>query len=117
MAWASCGLALRRLDSNDLAGTERVVVVAFVSARQRVDADVEKIVGRLSLEQTVSLLGVIPEVAYVLNQLPGMIHQRIVDRNYAAGCVARLRVPLQPCQPHRYPYEHAHPELFQVIPQ
>jgi putative Mg2+ transporter-C (MgtC) family protein len=51
---ASCGLALRRLDSNDLAGTERVVVSAFVSARQRVDADVEKIVGRLSLEQTVS---------------------------------------------------------------
>ena len=51
---AGCGLALRRLDSNDLAGTERVVVAAFVSARQRVDADVEKIVGRLSLEQTVS---------------------------------------------------------------
>jgi putative Mg2+ transporter-C (MgtC) family protein len=49
-----CGLAPRRLDSNDLAGMERVVVTAFVSAHQRVDADVEKIVGRLSLEQAVS---------------------------------------------------------------
>ena len=51
---AGFGLALRRLDSNDLAGTERVVVTAFVFAHQCVDADVEKIVGRLSLEQTVS---------------------------------------------------------------
>ena len=48
------GLALRRLDSNDLDGTGRVIVTAFVSAHQRVDADVEKIVGRLSLEPTVS---------------------------------------------------------------
>jgi len=48
------GLALRRLDSNDLEGTGRVIVTAFVSAHQRVDADVEKIVGRLSLEPTVS---------------------------------------------------------------
>jgi hypothetical protein len=43
---AGCGLVPRRLDSNDLAGMERVVVTAFVSAHQRVDADVEKIVGR-----------------------------------------------------------------------
>jgi putative Mg2+ transporter-C (MgtC) family protein len=51
---AGSGLGLRRLDSNDLEGTGRVVVTAFVTAHQRVDADVEKIVGRLSLEQTVS---------------------------------------------------------------
>ena len=51
---AGCGLALRRLDSNDLDATGRVVVTAFVTAHNRVDADVEKIVGRLSLEQTVS---------------------------------------------------------------
>jgi putative Mg2+ transporter-C (MgtC) family protein len=47
-------LALRRLDSTDLEGTGRVVVTAFVTASQRVDSDVEKIVGRLSLEPTVS---------------------------------------------------------------
>jgi putative Mg2+ transporter-C (MgtC) family protein len=51
---AGGGLALRRLDSNDLEGTGRVVVTAFVTAHNRVDADVEKIVGRLSLEPTVS---------------------------------------------------------------
>jgi putative Mg2+ transporter-C (MgtC) family protein len=51
---AGCGLALRRLDSNDLEGTARVVVTAFMTAHNRVDADVEKIVGRLSLEPTVS---------------------------------------------------------------
>jgi putative Mg2+ transporter-C (MgtC) family protein len=51
---AGSGLGLRRLDSNDLEGTGRVVVTAFVTAHQRVDADVEKIVGRLSLEPTVS---------------------------------------------------------------
>jgi putative Mg2+ transporter-C (MgtC) family protein len=51
---AGSGLALRRLDSNDLEGTGRVVVTALVTARNRVDADVEKIVGRLSLEPTVS---------------------------------------------------------------
>jgi putative Mg2+ transporter-C (MgtC) family protein len=51
---AGGGLALRRLDSNDLEDTGRVVVTAFVTAQNRVDADVEKIVGRLSLEPTVS---------------------------------------------------------------
>jgi len=51
---AGGGLALRRLDSNDLNGSGRVAVAAFVTAHQRVDADVEKIVGRLSLEPTVS---------------------------------------------------------------
>lgn len=45
------------------------------------------------------LLGVIPEVTHVLNQLPGMVHQRIVNQNHPAGRVARLRVPLQPRQP------------------
>ena len=51
---ASGRLALRRLDSNDLEATERVAVTALVTAPARVDADVEKIVGRLSLEPTVS---------------------------------------------------------------
>jgi putative Mg2+ transporter-C (MgtC) family protein len=51
---AGCGLVLRRLESNDLDATGRVVVTAFVTAPHRVDADVERIVGRLSLEQTVS---------------------------------------------------------------
>src|SRR4030081_560820 len=51
---AGCGLALRHLDSNDLEGTGRVAVTAFVTAPHRIDADVEKIVGRLSLEPTVS---------------------------------------------------------------
>ena len=51
---ATSGLALRNLDSSDLNGSARVVVTAFVTARQRVDDEVEKIVGRLSLEPTVS---------------------------------------------------------------
>jgi putative Mg2+ transporter-C (MgtC) family protein len=51
---AGCGLALRRLDSNNLEGVGLVAVSAFVSASHRIDAEVEKIVGRLSLEQTVS---------------------------------------------------------------
>jgi putative Mg2+ transporter-C (MgtC) family protein len=51
---AATGLALRRLESNDLNGSTRVIITAFVTAHQRVDADVEKIVGRLSLEPTVS---------------------------------------------------------------
>jgi putative Mg2+ transporter-C (MgtC) family protein len=51
---AGGALALRRLDSTDLEGGGRVVVTAYVTATQRVDTDVEKIVGRLSLEPTVS---------------------------------------------------------------
>jgi putative Mg2+ transporter-C (MgtC) family protein len=51
---ASCGLTLHRLDSNDVEGTDRVAVTASVSASNRVDSDVEKIIGRLSLEATVS---------------------------------------------------------------
>jgi putative Mg2+ transporter-C (MgtC) family protein len=51
---AGCGLGLRRLDSTDLDAAGRVVVTAVVTAPHRVDADVEKIVGRLSLEPTVS---------------------------------------------------------------
>jgi hypothetical protein len=51
---AGCGLTLRRLDSTDLQGSGRVVVTAFTTASHRVDADVEKIVGGLSLEPTVS---------------------------------------------------------------
>jgi putative Mg2+ transporter-C (MgtC) family protein len=51
---AGCSLALRRLDSNNLEGAGLVAVTAFVSSSHRIDAEVEKIVGRLSLEQTVS---------------------------------------------------------------
>jgi putative Mg2+ transporter-C (MgtC) family protein len=48
------GLALRGLDSNDLDGGERVCVTAHLTAPHRVDADVERIVGRLSLEPAVT---------------------------------------------------------------
>jgi putative Mg2+ transporter-C (MgtC) family protein len=48
------GLALRRLESIDLNGTGRVAVSAVLTAAQRVDAAVENIVGRLSLESTIS---------------------------------------------------------------
>jgi putative Mg2+ transporter-C (MgtC) family protein len=51
---AGAGLALRRLDSNDVETTGRVAVTALMTASHRVDADVERIVGRLSLEPTVS---------------------------------------------------------------
>jgi putative Mg2+ transporter-C (MgtC) family protein len=51
---AGGGLGLRRLDSNDLDAAGRVAVTAVVGAPRRVDAEVEKIVGRLSLEPTVS---------------------------------------------------------------
>jgi len=51
---ACTGLALRRLESHDLSTSGRVLVSAFVSAHQRVDTGVEHIVGRLSLEPTVS---------------------------------------------------------------
>jgi len=51
---AGSGLALRRLESVDLDTAARVVVTAFLTAAQRIDGDVEKIVGRLSLEPTVS---------------------------------------------------------------
>ena len=51
---AGGALALRRIDSTDLEGGARVAVTAFVTATQRVDTDVEKIVGRLSLEPNVS---------------------------------------------------------------
>jgi putative Mg2+ transporter-C (MgtC) family protein len=50
---AGSGLTLRRLDSNDLDGA-RVAVTAFAAAPQRIDVEVERIVGRLSLEPTVS---------------------------------------------------------------
>jgi putative Mg2+ transporter-C (MgtC) family protein len=51
---AGCGLTLRRLDSTDLEGSASVLVTAFTTTSHRVDAEVEKIVGRLSLEPTVS---------------------------------------------------------------
>jgi putative Mg2+ transporter-C (MgtC) family protein len=51
---AGTPLTLRRLESNDLNGGARVMVTALFTAPHRIDADVEKIVGRLSLESVVS---------------------------------------------------------------
>jgi putative Mg2+ transporter-C (MgtC) family protein len=51
---AGATLALRGLDSNDLNGTGRVRVTAHLTAPQRIDAEVEKIVGRISLEPTIT---------------------------------------------------------------
>jgi putative Mg2+ transporter-C (MgtC) family protein len=51
---ATGGLGLRQIDSSDLEGGARVVVAAVVTAHGRVDADVERVVGRLSLEPMVS---------------------------------------------------------------
>src|SRR5215471_13411406 len=48
------GLALRGVDSNDVDAGGRVCVMAHLIASNRVDADVEKIVGRLSLEPAVT---------------------------------------------------------------
>jgi putative Mg2+ transporter-C (MgtC) family protein len=48
------GLRLRRLDSADIEGTDRVEVTAAVTAEGRPDSALEQIVGRLSLEPTVS---------------------------------------------------------------
>ena len=50
---AAADLALRRLDSTDVNGTGQVIVNANLIAHSRVDAAVENIVGRLSLEQTI----------------------------------------------------------------
>jgi putative Mg2+ transporter-C (MgtC) family protein len=53
-ALAQGDLALRRLESTDVNGTGRVVVNAFLIAHGRVDPAVESIVGRLSLEPSIS---------------------------------------------------------------
>src|ERR1700738_1583907 len=47
-------LSLRRLDSTDLADSGRVEVIAQLSALSKSDAVLEQVVGRLSLEATVS---------------------------------------------------------------
>jgi putative Mg2+ transporter-C (MgtC) family protein len=51
---AGSAVALRGLDSNDLNGTSRVRVTAHLMALHRMDAEVEKIVGRISLEPTIT---------------------------------------------------------------
>jgi putative Mg2+ transporter-C (MgtC) family protein len=48
------GLHLRRLDSANIEGTDRVEVTASVTAEGRPDGALEQIVGRLSLEPTVT---------------------------------------------------------------
>jgi putative Mg2+ transporter-C (MgtC) family protein len=45
---------LRRLDSTDLDESGRVEVIAQLSAHSKSDAVLEQVVGRLSLEATVS---------------------------------------------------------------
>jgi len=47
-------LSLRRLDSTDLEDSGRVEVVAQLSSHSKSDATLEQVVGRLSLESTVS---------------------------------------------------------------
>ncbi len=51
---SQAGLGLRRLDSVDIPDTPKVKVGAQVFAPQRKDAALEQIVGRLSLEPTVT---------------------------------------------------------------
>src|SRR5215510_8180871 len=47
----------------------------------------------------IAFVGVVPEPAYVFDQLPGMVHQRIINGNHAAGAVAHCGITLQPLQP------------------
>jgi len=47
-------LSLRRLDSTDLEETGRVEVTAQLTAPSKTDAVLEQVVGRLSLEPSVS---------------------------------------------------------------
>ena len=53
-AFAQSGLGLRRLDSEDIADTSKVTVTAQAVAAKRNDAALEQIVGRLSLDPTVT---------------------------------------------------------------
>jgi putative Mg2+ transporter-C (MgtC) family protein len=51
---SKAGLGLRRLESEDIPDTSKVTVTAQAMAAKRHDAALEQIVGRLSLEPTVS---------------------------------------------------------------
>ena len=53
-ALSQAGLGLRRLDSEDIADTSKVTVTAQAVAAKRNDAALEQIVGRLSLDPTVT---------------------------------------------------------------
>ncbi len=53
-AQSQAGLGLRRLDSEDIADTSKVMVTAQAVAARRNDSVLEQIVGRLSLEPNVS---------------------------------------------------------------
>ena len=53
-ALSQAGLGLRRLDSEDIADTSKVTVTAQAVCAKRNDTALEQIVGRLSLEPTVS---------------------------------------------------------------
>lgn len=53
-ALSQAGLGLRRIDSQDIAETSKVAITAQVWAGRRNDAGLEQIVGRMSLEPSVS---------------------------------------------------------------
>jgi putative Mg2+ transporter-C (MgtC) family protein len=53
-ALSQAGLGLRRIDSEDIADTAKVVITAQAVAPKRNDAALEQIVGRLSLEPHIS---------------------------------------------------------------
>ena len=53
-ALSHAGLGLRRIESEDIPDTTRVTVTAQAVAPRRIDAALEQIVGRLSLEASVS---------------------------------------------------------------
>jgi hypothetical protein len=53
-ALSQSGLGLRRMDSADIPDTLKVTVTAHAVAPKRVDAALEQIVGRLSLEPHIS---------------------------------------------------------------
>jgi putative Mg2+ transporter-C (MgtC) family protein len=53
-ALSQAGLGLRRIDSEDIPDTSKVTVVAQAVAGKRIDGALEQIVGRLSLEPSVS---------------------------------------------------------------
>jgi putative Mg2+ transporter-C (MgtC) family protein len=93
---ASSGLVLRRLESNDLEGTGRVAVTALVTASNRVDADVEKTVGGLSLDTGVSAARWQAGTASIQVRGPAIarLHGRSAVRpsDQEPTCIASLRL-------------------------
>jgi hypothetical protein len=40
-----------------------------------------------------AFVGVVPALAHVFDQLPGVVYQRIINGNHASGAVARFGAP------------------------